>query len=362
MTELKIDVRVRGNDLESDPVHEAAAEWVVRLQDTQVSLEDTLAWQSWMKEDARHAEAFARIEEVSRFVREVRLPRERSRDALQADSYDGSVALGEWTASRGIRRKRLTLHRYALAVAASAALISVAVFVWRGIGIAGGSTTIVSTVVGENRTVSLDDGSRVVLGGNTMLEVAMSKDTRAIELARGEAFFVVARDPARPFRVSAGKATVVAVGTEFNVRRARDRAVVSVVEGRVIVEQVSHLVPEFVLRELKPKIRPVRVDAGQQTVAGSAGIELASAIDDAGTVTSWQSGRLAFRLQPLRYVIEDVNRYASRPISIDDESIGALVITGTVSSDNVAGWLNSLERGFGLVAVETPEGILLKRR
>jgi transmembrane sensor len=348
--------------VESDPVHEAAAEWVVRLQDTQVSLEDTLAWQSWMKEDRRHAEAFARVEEVTRFVREARPPRERSSGALQADSYDGSVTLSEWAAHRGIARRRLAMHRYALAVAASAALVAIALVVWRGVGVHRGSNTVVSTPVGENRTVSLEDGSRIVLGGNTTLAVSMSKDTRAIELSRGEAFFVVARDEARPFKVSAGNATVVAVGTEFNVRRARDRAVVSVVEGRVIVEPVSQWVPMFVLREFKPKIRPVHLDAGQQTVAGSAGIELASAIEDAGTVTSWQNGRLAFRLQPLRDVLEDVNRYAPRPISIDDESIGTLVITGTVASDNVAGWLSSLERGFGLVAVETPEGILLKRR
>jgi len=35
-------------DIEGDPVHQAAAEWFVRLQNTEVSIEDALAWQAWI--------------------------------------------------------------------------------------------------------------------------------------------------------------------------------------------------------------------------------------------------------------------------------------------------------------------------
>jgi transmembrane sensor len=349
----------RTTSIENDPIYEAAAEWLVRLQDPHVSLEDTLAWQAWMKQDARHARAFARVEEVSQAVRDVRPPRERSSRELEEDDYDGTVALDSW-------RKRPAHPRPArlLALAASIALAVIGLVVWRSSSFRWHphSGIVMSTAVGENRTVSLADGSTVVLGGNTSLAVALSRDTRSIALTRGEAFFTVAKDPSRPFEVNAGDATVIAVGTEFNVRRTGDRSFVSVVEGRVIVEPSSRLMPTFVLRELQPKLRPVPVDAGQQTTAGSAGIELASAIEDASAVTSWQSGRLAFRLQPLKYVLEDVNRYAPKPIVVADDSIAALVITGTVTSDNVSGWVSSLERGFDLTADEQPDRIVLKRR
>jgi transmembrane sensor len=357
----------RTSDVENDPIYEAAAEWVVRLQNPSVSLEETLAWQTWMKESHQHAEAFARVEEVSQLVRQARAPGERTASELRRDTYDGSVSLTEWSTHCSPRSQligRVDRRRFSLALAASVALVVIGLVAWQRFALqpAASEVTSVGTAVGENRTVLLEDGSKVVLGGDTQLEVAMSKDTRSIELSRGEALFTVAKDRSRPFKVHAGDATVIAVGTEFNVRRASDRAFVSVVEGRVVVEPSARLVPGFVLREFEPKLRPVHVDAGQQTTAGSAGIELASAIDDPGAITSWQSGRLAFRLQPLRYVLEDVNRYAHKPVVLDDDSIGDLVITGTVTSDNVGGWVMSLERAFALTAVEEPDRIVLHRR
>jgi transmembrane sensor len=199
------------------------------------------------------------------------------------------------------------------------------------------------------------------LGGNTRLEVALSKHLRSIELSRGEAFFVVAKDRSRPFTVHAGDATVTAVGTRFNVHRDSDRAVVAVTEGRVVVDPAPHFLPVTLLREFKPKLRPVRLNAGEQTTAGSAGIEEVSKLEDPSATTAWQTGRLAFRLQPLRYVLEDVNRYAAKPIVLEDESVGSRTITGTVSLGEIAGWIGSLERAFGLVAIEEPERIVLRK-
>jgi transmembrane sensor len=45
--------------------------------------------------------------------------------------------------------------------------------------------------------------------------------------------FTGAKDPVRPFKVRVGDATIVAIGTEFDVQRASDRTIVSVTEGRV---------------------------------------------------------------------------------------------------------------------------------
>ena len=51
---------------EHDTIHLTAADWVARLREPEVSLEETLAWQEWMTKDPRHAQAFERMEEVSR--------------------------------------------------------------------------------------------------------------------------------------------------------------------------------------------------------------------------------------------------------------------------------------------------------
>ncbi len=208
--------------------------------------------------------------------------------------------------------------------------------------------------------MTLADGSIVSLGGDTRIEVALSKNVRAIELTRGEALFKVAKDSARPFKVRAGDATIIAVGTEFNVERDSDRAVVSVTEGRVVVDPVTGLLPVSLLQEFKPKLRSVRVSAGQQTTAGSAGIEEPTKMED--PATGWQIGHLAFRLQPLRYVLEDVNRYARKPIVLETESMGTLVITGTVERENIGGWVKSLEHAFDLQATEEADQIVLRAR
>ena len=78
--------------------------------------------------------------------------------------------------------------------------------------------------------------------------------------------------------------------------------------------------------------------------------------------TDWQIGHLAFRLQPLRYVLEDVNRYAHKHIVLENESMGSLVITGTVERENISGWVKSLEHAFDLEATEEADQIVLRAR
>jgi len=338
------------SDIERDPVHQAAAEWFVRLHDSQVSIEEVAAWQGWIHENPRHAEAFARIEETSQALRSLTSVAALPGRQVSSDGYDGSVPLKEWKAPRASRRPLFAL-------AAALAAVAIASVFWNS-----SSPSVYTTAVGENRRVTLTDGSTIALGGDTRVEVALSRKVRAFELDRGEALFKVAKDPDRPFEVRAGAATVIAVGTEFNVQRGSDRAIVSVTEGRVVVEPVSRFLPLSVLQELKPELRPVHLHAGQQTMAGITGIEEPTKVEDPTAATAWQTGRLAFHLQPLRYVLEDVNRYAPKRIVLGDDALGSLVVTGTVQRENIGGWIGSLERAFELQAIEETDRIIIRPR
>jgi transmembrane sensor len=271
---------------------------------------------------------------------------------LARDRYDASVPLEDWQEARA-RHRSWT----AIAVAASLATLALTVSFWRT-----SSYNTFATAVGENRTVMLSDGSTIALGGDTRLEVTLSEKIRAVELAKGEALFMVAKDVRRPFKVHAGDATIVAVGTAFDVRRGSDHAVVCVATGRVLVEPVAHFLPVFVMHEFMPKLRAVHLDAGEQTTAGSAGIDEPTKVQDPAAITAWQTGRLAFRLRPLRYVLEDVNRYAHKRIVLEGDEVGALMITGTVERANIAGWVKSLERAFDLQATEEPDRIVIRTR
>ena len=360
------------SDIERDPAHLAAADWFVRIHSRELSIQDTLAWQAWLCETPENARAFARIEEVSQVVRSLEPPPVVA-SAMVADEYDASIPLKDWRGSGAsghdaswpgrappgsLRPRPLTLT---LALALAALLAGVA-FTLAGLFPPRGTAHTYATAVGENRDMTLSDGSRISLGGDTRLRIVLTGHRRAVELFKGEALFTVAKDPVRPFRVRVGETNIVAVGTAFDVQLGSDRAVVSVTEGRVVVEPVAHFLPVSVLQQFEPRLRTVRVDAGQQTIAGAAGIEEPVPVADPAAATAWQTGRLSFRLQPLHYVLEDVNRYAPKPIVLEGAGLGALLITGTVERGNVGGWITSLERAFDLQASQESDRVVLRAR
>lgn len=348
-----------------DPIHEAATEWLLCLRQPNLSLEETLAWQAWMKQDARHAAAFGRMEELLSWLQDVkRPPRPVAADMgnLEGEDYDASQPVRTWLDARKpgrARRPRGVSRALAASVIFAAMALGWVATKTDLLHLAGSS--LLETTVGENRSVTLRDGSTVTLGGATRVRVQLGERMRWIELERGEAFFAVAHDATRPFKVHAGNAVVVAVGTEFNVRRGIEGAVVSVIEGVVNVEASENA--GAVPRPADASKRsPVRVAAGEGTVAGSSGVQNAKPLPDTSSITSWRSGLLAFRLQPLQYVLEDVNRYSEKPIIVEDEALRSSLFTGTVAGNNVRGWVSSLQSAMNLEATEEESRIVLRRR
>ena len=352
-------------NIEQDPIHRAAAEWLTRLHEPALTLEETIDWQLWMAADIRHAHAFRRLEEVWNEFAELSIP--IPPEAATIDSYDASVPVSEWLASApsSPRLLRGSPSRRALAFAASLLLVAVGLAVISGDGVnpALGSSpaTVVETAVGQNRTVQLADGSSVILGGHTRIDISLHPALRQVTLSRGEALFSVAKDPSRPFLVRVGTATVTAVGTEFNVRRGDDQVVVSVLEGRVLVQPVASFtwIPWMPISVSIGKA--AAVNAGHSTVVDHGRVHMAKALSNEAGVIGWEQGRLAFEAAPLRDVVEDVNRYAKKPIVIADEQTGALMITGTVTNTDVAGWVASLVGTLGIRAEVLPDRIVLRQ-
>lgn len=347
-----------GGRPDTDPVFVAAAEWMVRVHDPDVTPESLIAWQAWMRETPAHAEAFGRMEKLDELLRAVPRPPKVSAREMARDSYPGSVPIRLWR-----RRPRQLMPRWALAASALIAALALALL---GIAVSGRfggdrGALVIATRIGENRVVRLADGSLLTLGGDSRVAIDFHPQERDLDLLRGEAFFKVAHNPRRPFKVAAGRAMVVAVGTQFDVRRDTERVVVDVVEGRVLVLPRSPVLPIALLHALQPRLAAVSVGAGEQTSVDSAQIAAPSQIPDAGDATSWQSGRLVFRMQPLGDVLQQVNRYSSKPIVIGDPAIAGMKVTGTVVDGNVSGWVASLQSAMGIQAADEPDRIVLRR-
>ncbi len=100
--------------------------------------------------------------------------------------------------------------------------------------------------------LTLKDGSHIELNRGAAVTVRYTAGERQVRLDRGEAQFVVAKNPAWPFVVDAGGVRVRAVGTAFDVSLAAGNVAVIVTEGRVRLEDGGDPNGSWKVRNLVP--------------------------------------------------------------------------------------------------------------
>ncbi len=351
-----------------------AADWLVRLQDTQADPEEAYpdplarqsAWLDWLNRSPEHLRVFLETLETERRLHRIdpqrlveirELLEARSADVIPLYGNTGQTssdrAQGAGTAGNAASDRRVSRHTRNVAVglaAAAATLIFVALFSFHVFG-----PLILVTGIGEQRTCKLEDGSVVVLNTDTRVQVDYSERVRNIRLLQGEALFIVEHNGNRPFIVTAGDATVRAVGTEFNVRRRAQSTEVAVVEGVVQVAATEaaptgEAAPETATgpsaptekggtalapdsRRVHPKRTvPVRLAAGEeaQVAAGNVTKTENPAIAD---VLSWRQRRLVFRDAPLADVAAEFNRYNRIQIRVEGAAAREKQLTGIFDAD-----------------------------
>lgn len=134
-----------------------------------------------------------------------------------------------------VRGMRAARQRRVVAASAMVAMALVGGGRWRDLRRDGGVVQVahLETRRGERRAVRLADGSTVRMDGATRLDVRLEAAQRRILLSRGEAFFDIAHDPARPFEVVAGRSSTRVLGTAFDIDLAADGVKLAVYRGRV---------------------------------------------------------------------------------------------------------------------------------
>lgn len=208
------------------------------------------------------------------------------------------------------------------------------------------------TAVGGLATVPIADGSRLTLNTDSQLSVVLSQDERHVELEKGEVFFEVAKDAKRPFVVSVGNQSVMAVGTAFSVRRVGVELHVSVTEGTVKMFPKGGSADKVVL---------LPAGSSATTRAGMVMVKKAP-VQDLEQGLTWRSGVLTFRDTPLAEAVAEFNRYSSRKISIDDPAINDIRVGGMFRTTNVDTFLSLLEEGFPVAVSEEQDGVILRSK
>jgi transmembrane sensor len=188
------------------------------------------------------------------------------------------------------------------------------------------------------------------------VHVKFAPATREITLVRGEALFSVAKNPHRPFIVTARHISVSAVGTAFEVRYQGANVEVLVTEGKVDVR--SSAAPPAAAA---PATAPVRVAAGERlVVAAPGGAGTPPTVEKMEPVSSreslaWQAQHFVFVDTPLSEVAAEFNRRNRIQLEIRDPSLAGRLVGGNFRADNVETFVRLLE-GNHDIAVERPDG------
>lgn len=315
-----------------EQVEQAAAEWIARRDTGSWSEADAAALQSWLAGSPSRRAAYYRLNAAwheagrLRALHTAGLSRDESDVAV--DHMDRAVS--------GTQHRRWALALAAgllLAIAGALLVFDDQIF----------HPNRYTTVIGGLQAVPMPDGSRITLNTDSQLRISLTENERRIDLDRGEAFFEVAKDPNRPFVVRAGNRRIIAVGTQFSVRREGDDVRVIVTEGTVRLEPAAASTTPALL----PAGTIARAEADNVLVQQQPIPEIEQRL-------TWRSGILTFRDTPLADAVAEFNRYNTRKIVIEDPAIAALQVGGIFRSTNLDPFVHLLEQGFPIHA--TPDG------
>lgn len=310
---------VISQDPQQRSIREAAAEWAVLLADGALDDRQQEALQQWLQADARHAEALVFAQRT--WAALGRLPAEKP--------TPHRVAAVAANVSRRPRRNA-RLRRWGAAACLTLLL--------GGLGLSQGERMLLPlladhhTAGGEVLSLTLPDGSEVILDSGSAIRLDYSAAQRRVELLAGAAIFQVAPQTGRPFVVEAAGGTAQALGTRFLVQHeARGGALVGVLEHAVQVNAAQ---------------QQRRLEEGSSLRYDAAGMH--DTAFDLQRATSWQRGLLVFDRQPLGQVIEQLNRYRPGYILIGRDELMQREVSGVFRLDALDAALMTLTREMQL--------------
>ncbi|WP_235528343.1 FecR family protein [Sphingomonas sp. Leaf231] len=208
------------------------------------------------------------------------------------------------------------------------------------------------TTVGEVRRVPLADRSTMAINTASRIAVAYTATRRSVTIDRGEAWFRVTKDPAKPFVVAAGRVRVEAVGTAFSVRRRDEGADVMVTEGTVRVWVEGNA-----------------ADAVQLTAGGALFVSDAAPMRREAVVAptierrlAWRSGKIDLEGETLAEAVAEFNRYSAVPIVVREPQIAEKRLYGVFRLDDPAGFARTAAVTLGVRAWTQDGTIVIAER
>jgi transmembrane sensor len=336
-------------DPAAQPPAQGAAYWLATLSDESCGEAERQQFSEWLRASTRNVEEFLWLSTLTRTAsRHSDLWPDRSAEALIAEARASSnvATLEPRRAGSGATRMRRALPwlmaaSIAFVVIGGALVTSSAPWKsWFG--------PVYQTAVGEQRSIALEDGSVVELNTHSHLRTRFSGTLRAVDLVEGEAIFRVAKDAKRPFRVRTGSTDIFAVGTAFNVNAHDARTIVTVLEGRVRVDNPA------------AAAAPIMLGVGEQLIVAPARPVVRLSLPDTERVTSWTRRRLIFEETSIADAAAEFARYSPRQIRVVDVAIAARKVTGVFDATDPASLIEFLRADETVSIVADGDGWIVR--
>lgn len=304
-----------------------ASAWAARLHGPKRTARTEAGFKTWLAAHPGHARAF-----------------ERTTAAWEAVGSVPSEAL-----SSMIRWDRVGVKRQwprPVSLAAAASLIGV---------IAGlffvTHDSALTTDVGEQRVLTLEDGTRVYLNTASRLRVRYEKRLRQIEFEEGEALFDVAKEAGRPFIVVAGDKEILALGTSFVVRRERERLAVTLVDGAVNINES--------LSAPSRSPAPLALNPGERLTFTT---HRAPTLDRPAVekVTAWQRGLVILDGTKLSDAVVEMNRYSTVELQVDNVDAAELRISGAFRTGDSVNFAKAMAMTYRLELLDEGDRVVLR--
>ncbi|WP_075188234.1 FecR family protein [Teredinibacter haidensis] len=167
----------------------------------------------------------------------------------------------------------------------------------------------------------LEDGTTLLLGSASRVNVAYQTQTRHVELLSGEALFQVQKDKTRPFVVETAHVRMEALGTSFNVYHRESATELRVLEGQVAVNLLAQPDNHLVLH------------AGEQILVSAKKLGVTTHFDPQNS-RSWRQGWLHTKNMRLQELLIELNRYAPKDVIAGSRAVENLPIKGSFDLAN----------------------------
>lgn len=171
------------------------------------------------------------------------------------------------------------------------------------------------TGASETATVGLRDGTVIRLAPDSRLRLTGDMRAREVSLA-GRAYFAVAKQEGRPFRIRTTAGEVTVLGTRFDLETDREDLRLVVVEGRVAVSARG---------------REAAVEAGELSRVLEGTLLPVVQVPDVQSLVEWKGDFLAFQATPLVEAAREIERHYGVEIEIRNPALAERTITTWLS-------------------------------